>query len=238
MPLSSNAGNEMIFEGDVLIFDLDGTLVKSSAFDGDLYQQALREVLGHSDFDTDWETYEHVTDTGLLHELLSNLGVDEHASVTRQVRDLFGEKIRNYLDGGGSCAPIPGAIESLKQLRSSGFKVGIATGGWGHTARMKLHHAGFDEPTFLSSCDDAMDRPGIMVHCREKLGGDARRVVYFGDASWDLKATKALGWRFVGVGEHFSGLCSEWISDFHDPRWPLSPDNAPRRRPKCGDRWA
>ena len=228
----------MIFEGDILIFDLDGTLVKSSAFDAELYQQALREVLGHSNFNANWESYEHVTDTGLLHELISNLGVDEPISVTRQVRDVFGAKIKDYLGSDGICAPMPGAIESLNKLLSYGFKVGIATGGWGHTARMKLHHAGFGEPTFLSSCDDAMDRPGIMAHCCEKLGGNPRRAVYFGDASWDVKATKALGWRFVGVGEHFSGICSEWISDFHDPRWPFSPNNAPQRTPKSGDRWA
>lgn len=215
----------MIFKGDTLIFDLDGTLVKSSAFDDACYQQALREVLGHSNFNSNWETYEHVTDTGLLHELLLNLGVDEPKPIIRQVRDVFGEKIKHYLDSGGDCIPVPGALETISKLLASGFKVGIATGGWGHAARMKLRHAGFDEPVFLSSSDDAMDRPGIMSHCCERLGGDPSRAVYFGDASWDVKATKTLGWRFVGVGKHFSGVCAEWISDFHDPRWPLSPNN-------------
>ncbi len=226
----------MIYEGDVLIFDLDGTLIKSNAFDDDCYQQALKEVLGHSDFNSNWETYQHVTDTGLLHELLSNLGVEEPQSVTRQVRDMFGEKIKNYLASGGNCIPIPGAIESMYQLISSGFKVGIATGGWGHTARMKLRHAGFCEQVFLSSCDDAMDRPGIMAHCCEMLGGDPKRAVYFGDASWDVKATNALGWRFIGIGKHFSGVCEEWITDFHDPRWPLSPNNTPQQMPKSAVR--
>jgi len=219
----------MIAEGDVLIFDLDGTLVKSNVFDDACYVQALREVLGHSNFNTNWETYQHVTDTGLLYELLLNLGVDEPQSIIKRVRGVFGEQIKHYLNNGGACVPIPGAIESISQLVSSGFKVGIATGGWGHTARMKLRHAGFNEPEFLSSCDDAMDRPGIMLHCCKMLGGDPGRAIYFGDASWDVKATKALGWRFIGVGEHFSGVCTEWISNFDDPKWPLSSNNTIKR---------
>lgn len=216
----------MITKDDTLISDLDGTLVESSRFDDDCYKQAIREVLGHSNFNSDWESYEHVTDTGLLYELLSNLAINEPEHIISQVRDVFGKKIKNYLDSGGDCLSIPGAIASISQLNASGFKVGIATGGWGHTASMKLLHAGFEEPAFLSSCDDAMERSRIMLHCCKKIGGDPNRAIYFGDANWDVKATKLLGWRFIGVGSHFSGVCAEWISNFNDPKWPFSSNNA------------
>ena len=212
----------MISESKILIFDLDGTLIKSNRFDDQCFQQAVKEVLGHSNFNTDWKTYQNVTDTGLLNEMLTKMGIQDIEPITIQVRNIFGIKIREYLDNGGICNEVPGAIETISKLQSSGYKIGIATGGWAHTAKMKLKHVGFSEIGIISSCDDAVDRPGIMLHCYKRLGGTTEPAIYFGDASWDIEATDSLGWQFIGIGDFFSDKCDDWIRDYNDPKWLLS----------------
>lgn len=214
----------MIVDGETLIFDLDGTLVNSAAFEDDCYVAAMREILGDVPIDTDWSRFEHVTDAGILKQLMEELQIPDSDRVIARVREAFGRRVRDYFSAGGACPAIAGARETLVRLAENGHRIGIATGGWRHTAGMKLERAGIEaERLVLSSCDDAVDRIGIMTDCLAKLGGNPERVVYFGDGPWDMKATASLGWRFVGIGPRLSGRCNSWIADFMDPTWPLSP---------------
>lgn len=202
------------------VFDLDGTLVDSGGFDGRLYAEAVREVLGDIDIDMTWRRYRHVTDAGVLAEIMAELGLRDTAGVTARVRESFGAKIERYLAAGGECIAIRGAAMALADLRARGHKVGIATGGFGHTARMKLERAGLEtEGLVVTSSDDGFDRAEIMRLCLARLGGDARGAVYVGDGPWDLEATRRAGWSFVGIGPRLAGRCEAWIEDFADPRW-------------------
>jgi phosphoglycolate phosphatase-like HAD superfamily hydrolase len=202
------------------VFDLDGTLVDSSGFDGRLYADAVREVLGDVDIDVTWQRYRHVTDAGVLAEIVSDYGLDDVAGITARVRESFGAKIDRYLAGGGECIAIRGAVAALAGLRARGRTVGIATGGFGHTAHMKLGRVGFEtEGLVLTSSDDALDRAEIMRLCLARLGGDERCATYVGDGPWDLEATRRAGWSFVGIGPRLAGQCETWIEDFADPRW-------------------
>lgn len=90
-------------------------------------------------------------------------------------------------------------------------------GGWSHPAKLKLQHAGFElkDMVFVSS-DDSEERIEIMKKCLSRLGGSFERVVYFGDAEWDLNASNSLGWDFIGVGPRLRGKCGVWIKDFSD----------------------
>ena len=50
-------------------FDLDGTLADSEAFDGEIYVEAVRSVLGVK-IDADRTGYRHRTDSGILNEII------------------------------------------------------------------------------------------------------------------------------------------------------------------------
>ena len=197
------------------IFDIDGTLVDSSGFDDAYYISAIREVLGEVHIHDNWSKYVNVTDTGSLRQIMEENNIQEKGQIN-EVRTKFGELIRQYLQNGGKCCPIEGAIHLInKLLAADGYKVGFATGGWRHTATMKLQHAGFNlKDTVLTSSDDSDKRVEIMEKCLFALGNNFQRVVYIGDAQWDIEATEKLGWHFIGVGARLKGKCEFWVEDF------------------------
>ena len=197
------------------IFDIDGTLVESFHFDGECYTSTIRDVLGEVYIDDDWSQYKNVTDTGILRQLMEENQIREVGQI-EEVRKKFGELIGQYLENGGECRPIKGAICLIDKLLSDQhYKIGFATGGWRHTAKMKLRHAGFGlRNTVLFSSDDSDERVEIMKECLSALGNGFYRIVYVGDAVWDIQATKKLGWHFIGVGPRLKGKCECWVEDF------------------------
>lgn len=206
------------------IFDIDGTLVESSGFEDDLYIAAVRDVLGDVCIRKAWNTYRHVTDSGILHQIMEENRIRGEDRIRdgdriREVRSRFGDLVSQYFRDGGVCNPTIGAIELIDELRAApGFAVGFATGGWGHTARMKLEHAGFNlEHAVLVSSDDGLERTAIMQKCLDILdakGNSFHRIVYVGDAEWDVRATRELGWHFIGVGPRLKGRCEYWVEHF------------------------
>jgi phosphoglycolate phosphatase-like HAD superfamily hydrolase len=202
------------------VFDLDGTLVDSDAFDGALYVETVREIVEGVEVDESWQRYRHVTDESILDEILEERGLAEASELRARVRAAFGSKVARYLTQGGQCRCVSGAQEAIAELQAAGHRVGVATGGWGHTARMKLAHAGFSvDGLVLTSSDDSADRVEIMNACLRQLGGTRDRAVYIGDGLWDVEASRRAGWSFIAVGEKLRGHCSPWIADFTDPAW-------------------
>ena len=197
------------------IFDIDGTLVESFGFDDACYISAIREVLGEVYIHDDWSKYKNVTDTGSLRQIMEENAIQEKGQI-KEVRTKFGELIRQHLQNGGKCRPKEGAIHLInKLLAAEDFAVGFATGGWRHTAKMKLQHAGFNlKNMVLTASDDGDERVVIMQKCLWQLGRGFQRVVYIGDAEWDVQATEKLGWHFIGIGARLKGKCEFWIEDF------------------------
>lgn len=198
-----------------IIFDIDGTLVESFGFDDACYVSAVREVLGDVYIHEDWSQYKNVTDTGSLRQIMEENNIPEKGQI-KEVRTKFGELIRQYLQNGGKCHEKEGAICLIDRfLADLSYKIGFATGGWEHTAKMKLQYAGFNlKNTVLTSSDDGDERVVIMKKCLLQLGHCFQRVVYIGDAEWDMQATKKLGWHFIGVGARLKGKCEFWVEDF------------------------
>ena len=185
-----------------VIFDVDGTLVQSFEFDEVCYLEAVYEVLGVP-MDDSWDDYPHVTDSGLLMELLRRLKkLDQFEAIQKQVKFLFINKVAAFLLEN----PLPqvlGAADFVNALRKhEDVRLAIATGGWLETAKMKLLSAGIDVRNIpIASSNDHYIRTAIMQTAITKLGGNlASTTTYFGDAEWDKKACAELAIGFVLVG--------------------------------------
>jgi phosphoglycolate phosphatase-like HAD superfamily hydrolase len=189
----------------LVMFDIDGTLVDSAGFETALYVDAVRSVLG-TEIDRDWNHYEHVSDSGILEEVLRRARRDsELEELTVRVQQRFSSLIRQRLQRSpSSVREIAGAKRLVERLlESPNVRVGIATGGWAPTALLKLAHVGIGtERLGFASSSDARARTDIMRLAAERaMGGEAfSRATYFGDGAWDLRASAALGYDFVAVG--------------------------------------
>ncbi len=204
----------MISSDDLLIFDLDGTLLQSTDFDDTFYKEAVTEITGVTHFRKDWNEYTHVTDSGLLREILSDAGMKFQPAIETDVKASFFSKVKTLVANGYEVKCLRGVEEMLSNITQSGARFGIATGGWECTARLKIEASGLPLPEYISSSDDAISRKDIMLHCLNQIGGSGVPV-YFGDGEWDVRAAAELGWRFVGVGPSIKTKAPLWIEDFN-----------------------
>ena len=190
----------------LVVFDIDGTLVDSSEINSRLYREAVESVL-ETRFDDDWSRYTHVTDSGILHEIMDGAdgNLDRPRALAR-IREVFVRVVADHIGArGGRMPEIAGARAFVERLRSRpGVSVAVATGGWRETAEMKLRAIGLDpDELCMASCSDAISRVGIMriAEARALGGGQAARRTYFGDRPWDLRASRELGYEFVAIGD-------------------------------------
>jgi phosphoglycolate phosphatase-like HAD superfamily hydrolase len=193
-----------------ILFDIDGTLIESMAVDTELYLASIGEILGPVSVRERLSDYDHVTDTGILVQLLDDNGYSFDEQTVAAVRSVFVDKIQRHIEANGPFVTIDGAIEFVSRAHAAeGRRVAIATGGWRESALLKLESAGFDiDGIPLVSSDDAASRIEIMQAALAQLGAEFDSVTYFGDAEWDRRACQSLGWNFIAVGPGLGGIDS------------------------------
>lgn len=193
-----------------ILLDVDGTLIESMSIDSDLYFSSILAVLGPIKFRENLIDYDHVTDSGIIAQLLVDNDLAVKSSVMDLIRERFVAKLSAHIESVGPFPTIHGATQFVDSLRrSKEHKVAIATGGWRSSALLKLETSGFDVNGIdVASCDDSESRAEIMQVALAKLGNEFESVTYFGDAEWDRRACQTLGWDFVPVGSDLGGIQS------------------------------
>lgn len=194
------------------IFDVDGTLLRTSGVDDECYIQAMDEVFGIRGMSTDWGSYSHSTDGAILADLIrQRLGREPTASDAATHRSRFVELLQAVAAKSPErFAQTPGASAAMQSLRERGWTTAIATGGWRASALLKLERGGLDVTgTAAAFADDALPREAIILHAAARATvGPEPRVVYIGDGLWDLRAANRLAIGFVGIasGERAEAL--------------------------------
>jgi phosphoglycolate phosphatase-like HAD superfamily hydrolase len=195
----------------LIVFDIDGTLTRTGAIDDVCYVAAVAEALSIPDIDTDWTSYPHITDSGILrHIVQSSRGRDVLTEEMDRVRHCFHRLLEDaFRRQPDSCLPVEGGPEMLRDLAGrSGMAVALATGGWESTARLKLEQAGYDIRDIpLASSSDADTREEIMRIAERRVLDkhgvpEFETITYVGDGVWDARAAANLGWRFVLI-DHY-----------------------------------
>ena len=193
---------------NIVIFDIDGTLVRSKAADGECYAQAWKEVLGVEDVSANTEDFKHSTDSGIAREIfLGSLKREGTAEETARLTERFVALMRERAERSPEeFDEVPGARAALARLLADeGWAVAIATGCWRESALFKLSEAGIGIGEIpLATSDGLAEREAIIasaiekakeLHDRDGFG----KVVYVGDGAWDCRAAASLGLAFVGV---------------------------------------
>ena len=193
----------------LIMFDLDGTLLKSNTLDIQCFSGALISVMGIENIECDWTDYKYVTDEGIVSEIVERrlnrpATQNELINIRTKILELLQSQAQTNHE---NFAPIPGALDlfcSLKKIRTCG--VAIATGCWRESALLKLSTAGFDTENLpLASSDDSHRREDIMriayTRALDFWGvAEFETVTYVGDGVWDLRASNKMGYHFIGIG--------------------------------------
>ncbi len=186
----------------LVIFDIDGTLTRTSALNARAFGQAFEEVFGIALPSRDWSQYPRVSASGLLEDA-TQLALQREPSPAERaaLKARCIELVCAYLFSTKDSLEMPGAVRALARLQDAGHAIALATGDWKQSAEIKLERAGFEfENIPLASADDAAVRAEIISCARSRAGTGDPHVVYVGDEVWDLEAAQSLGLAVVGVG--------------------------------------
>jgi len=212
------------------VFDVDGTLTRTTKVDAVCFLRTFAEELGIA-LHSNWVDYTSPTDSGItLQVYQERFGRHPSAEeVSALQRRFVGLLEQSFTASPDSCRAVPGAPVLLDRLReTSGWAVVIATGCWRASAELKLRSAAVNvDDVPAAFADDAHSRDDILLtavaRSRERYGQDFRRVVYVGDGLWDVRTAIRLNLPFVGVGrdDHATALRREGathvVPDLTDP---------------------
>ena len=196
----------------LIIFDIDGTLLYSNKIDSECYAQAYEMVYKEPFPTIDWAKYPHVTDDTIFKTV-----IQEHFNripsfeEMDSYRDVFVDLIKaRRKTNPDEFLEVPNSRKTIEQLlKDDVYEVGIATGGWNKPAHVKLAHIGIPTENIMIKCaDDCPTREDIINHVLNQANArnlNFEKVVYIGDAVWDVRTTRNLNMPFIGIrrkGDH------------------------------------
>ncbi|RJP25549.1 MAG: HAD family hydrolase [Candidatus Abyssobacteria bacterium SURF_5] len=190
------------------IFDIDGTLINSSAVDEACFVRAAAEAFAIRDIDTRWENYLHATDGAVFEEIFERHSERKptRAEVQKQI-DAFVQHLRErHQQNPLLFHEINGASNVIRVLREHPeWKPAIATGTWQEAASFKLEAAGLDVDGIpIATGSDAHPREEIIRTCISRAQEayhvkHFQKIVSIGDAIWDMRAAQTLGIPFIMI---------------------------------------
>lgn len=198
----------------LVLFDIDATLLVTGGAGVQAMVDAGRSLFGQG-FHADGIDFAGRIDPLLLDELMLLNGVTPSAAR----RSAFRERYREHLPAalaaasGGGVRALPGVVSLLDSLRSIGWMdVGLLTGNFAETGRMKLEACGIDPGRFSEATawgDDSPHDPPRRDHLppvamerfARRQGGavDPGSVLIIGDTPHDVQCARVNGCRSLAV---------------------------------------
>lgn len=193
----------------LVLFDIDGTLLRSGGAGRRSMERALHGVFGTKGDDE--YHYDGKTDKQIVRELMERAGKD-----AAQVEEKMPELLDQYLAGLNDALKLeqhrvmlyPGIPDLLDALENQdGIILGLLTGNIEAGARKKLVASGLDPDRFSVNAfgSDHAHRPELpgiaQRRAKELLGVDLEgsRIVVIGDTPADIDCGRSIGARAIGV---------------------------------------
>jgi phosphoglycolate phosphatase len=196
----------------ILLFDIDGTLVRTGGAGKAAMEAALQSAFQIREIN-DTVPYSGRTDRDIGRELLSVHGIDATPENQRRLTDTYLDHLPAYLHkkGGDVC---PGVEAILKTAhRRDGVLLGLLTGNIRRGAATKLGHFGlWDYFSFGGFGDDHYDRDDVARSALNAVGTHTGRAVdptdvwVIGDTPLDVRCARAVGAKAVAVATGWHDL--------------------------------
>ncbi len=198
---------------DLVLFDIDGTLLKSGGLGLVAMERAARELL-HPDFHMHGIEVAGRLDALIVRDMFVRAGVVQTSEATLAFRRRFASIFRQLVTDSSACRALPGGPELVAAVRrTDGFVAGLLTGNYQETGTLKLELAGYEPPPAgFAICawgDDSPHDPPDRAHLtavamerfrmRFAARPDPRRVTIIGDTPHDVRCAHAHGCRCIAV---------------------------------------
>jgi phosphoglycolate phosphatase-like HAD superfamily hydrolase len=189
----------------ILLFDIDGTLVRTGGAGKAAMETALRAAFGVPEV-RDGVPYSGRTDGAIARDLLAAHGLDPSPANVRRLQDAYLERLPAALGRrpGEVCPGVIGLLPLLAGRRD--VVLGLLTGNVRAGARAKLGHFGlWDYFPCGGFGDGHHDRDDVarsaVADVRRHLGRevDPADVWVIGDTPLDVKCARAVGAKAVAV---------------------------------------
>jgi len=185
-----------------VIFDLDGTLIKSNIDFVKMKNMIIAHFRGlgvdSEDFSSSRPTFEIVR-KGI--ELLEKTRPEEIVSMTRRrINEIMTDVEMEQVD---SVSAIAGVSETMKWLKERGIKIGILTRSCREYALKSLENTGLLELVDFVAARDDVDKPkpdpDQVVMLAQKMNVNLEETLMVGDHPIDALCAKNSNAHFIGV---------------------------------------
>lgn len=172
---------------EVVLFDLDGTLVDTAALILASFRYATQKVLGYSPPD------EQLTDmVGIPLDyqmrVISPKHADELVRVYREHNSIVHDELIKYF---------PGTREALDTLQAEGMRMAVVTSKRREVAARGLSRFNLSDYFELVIGSNDTDKhkpdPEPLLLAAERMSVSADQTIYLGDSPYDMEAARAAG---------------------------------------------
>lgn len=196
-----------------ILFDIDGTLLRSDGAGRTATRAALLEIFGAAD-GVDTLDFGGKTDWFIVSELLADQGVghDDIAHLMPSYSAALARHLEQALQYHRIWA-LPGALAAVQALRvRPGTLIGLITGNVRATVPLKLRAAGYDPAWFAVGAygSESPDRGQVAALALERAiqaAGQAlhpSQAIIVGDTPADIACARTVGARAVAVTTGFA----------------------------------
>ncbi|MCW5753702.1 MAG: HAD hydrolase-like protein [Phycisphaeraceae bacterium] len=195
----------------LVLFDIDATLISTSGVGMRCMVEAGRGLFGPG-FHADGVAFAGRLDPLIIDDLLRVNGVPGGAREREAMRLAYTDRLMQALRVPGVGRALPGVPSLLAGVeRTDGMTMGLLTGNFESTGRLKLSACGIDDSRFKlcvwgdESPEDPPSReqlPGVALERYAAATGrriDPTLAVIIGDTPHDVSCARAHGLRVIGV---------------------------------------
>jgi len=200
----------------LVLFDIDGTLLTSQGAGRDSMLSAGKSLFGE-EFSFDGVEVNGRLDPLIFADLALRNGLEPNPLLESRFRERYASHLQTRVQRPGLVQPLPGIEALVNKLRgTTGVTLGILSGNYAETGRMKLRAGGLRPEDFVVCAwgDDAPTRPELVPIARSRYAEVRGRavqdenIVVIGDTPHDVECARQNGCRALGVATGASS-CEE-----------------------------
>jgi HAD superfamily hydrolase (TIGR01509 family) len=181
---------------NVVILDIDGTLILSN----DAHAHAFVEAAKSLGLNADFARIRRLIGKGSDKLIPEAFGFEAESELGKKLDEAKGRFFKSYVP---TLQPAPGARALLSKLHADAISLVVATSAGKEDVDFLLNQAGvrdlIEEATSADDAESSKPDPDIIEAALRKAKGNASTAIMIGDTPYDVEASLRAGVRIIAV---------------------------------------